>query len=72
MSGRACVIDDRVTFSEVCSRCVHFSPIVGLEWHCDAFDRVPDAIWDGKNDHTAEYPGDHGIRFEPRVPVGEV
>lgn len=33
---------------------------------CKAFGRVPDDIWYGKVDHTKPYPGDNGIRFEPK------
>jgi hypothetical protein len=37
---------------------------------CSAFpDRIPDEIWNGRNKHVEPYPGDHGIRFEPRPEV---
>lgn len=38
-------------------------------YSCAAFpieDGIPLEIWDGKNDHRASYPGDHGIQFEPK------
>jgi hypothetical protein len=37
---------------------------------CDAFSAVPNgipvAIWHSESDHRRAYPGDNGIRFEPR------
>jgi hypothetical protein len=33
---------------------------------CDAFAIIAVEILVGKNDHRAPYPGDHGIRYEPR------
>ena len=33
---------------------------------CDAFPAgIPAEILSGHNPHTAAYPGDHGIQFEP-------
>ncbi len=54
-------------YSPVCSSCRHFhrGERVGTNV-CDAFpDGIPEAIWEGKNDHREAYPGDHGIQFEP-------
>jgi len=58
-------IDDRelseVWFSPTCIPCAH------LQGHmiCDAFpDGIPEKIWNGWNDHTKPYAGDHGIGFE--------
>lgn len=56
--------NERRAFSPVCCRCVHHTGVR----RCDAFDRIPDEIWLGKNPHTDAYPGDHGIRFERRQP----
>jgi len=38
--------------------------------HCAAFpkDPKPLPIVSGEFDHTAPFPGDHGIQFEPREP----
>ena len=35
---------------------------------CDAFpDLIPLPIWRGEHEHQLPYPGDHGIRLEPRT-----
>jgi len=43
--------------------------------HCRAFQfgegAIPREIWLGENDHTKPFPGDHGIRFTPRVTSSE-
>ena len=56
-----------------CAVCVHKyanSP------SCVAFpSRIPDVFLSGEMNHTAAYPGDNGIRFEPiqnKLAVGEV
>jgi len=33
---------------------------------CEAFDWIPDEILTGEHDHRNPYPGDKGIRFEPK------
>ncbi|MCP5510235.1 MAG: hypothetical protein H7A24_00005 [Leptospiraceae bacterium] len=34
---------------------------------CDAYPNgIPFEIWTNKVDHSKPYPGDNGIRFEPR------
>jgi hypothetical protein len=55
----------RGPFSPVCTLCKHYPkhPKVA-EWKCDAFDKIPEEIWFGKNKHTEEVKGDKGIRFE--------
>lgn len=64
-------LDDRevegTILSPVCTLCGHLKS--RLDHRCDAFDRIPDEIWDGKNDHTKAYPGDHGVQFEPFAEV---
>jgi hypothetical protein len=52
--------------SPVCRECRHR---VGYdEFACAAFpDRIPLVIWNGERDHSTPYPGDHGIRFEPKT-----
>ena len=33
---------------------------------CKAFEKIPDDIWEGKNDHTKKYPDQkNNIIFEP-------
>ena len=55
---------------EQCMRCKHFKPEQG--YFCDAYPEfpnvIPDAILEGEADHRQLYPGDHGIRWEPRSP----
>ncbi len=50
----------RLKYSSVCSKCKHLREL----WSCKAFDEIPLEIWNGENDHTEPYPGDHGIQFE--------
>ena len=49
------------TVLAVCPACRHYSG----RRSCDAFGRIPDAVWSGENDHAAPIAGDHGLRFEP-------
>jgi hypothetical protein len=47
-----------------CPNCKHLSE--GENLSCDAFPAgIPQEILTGEFDHTNEYPGDNGIRFEP-------
>ena len=50
-----------------CLECKHRLP----DWTCAAFPLVPPgipvAILLGEHDHREPYPGDHGIRFEPKL-----
>lgn len=50
--------------SETCATCRHLRND-GIGRTCDAFpDGIPIIIWDGRNDHTKPFPGDHGIQFQ--------
>lgn len=49
-----------------CLRCKHFTPKYGFS--CSAFDRIPNEIIDMDFDHRKPYPGDKGIRWEPKEP----
>ena len=46
--------------------------------YCEAFPKgIPSKIWWEEIEHTAPYPGDHGIQYEPAqsehdMPGGEV
>lgn len=52
--------------SPVCIYCKHW---LGIR-RCSAFrdTLIPLPIWLGEHDHTAPYPGDHGIQFEHGLP----
>ena len=48
-----------------CAFCIHYRP--GIKATCDAFPTgIPGAIMRNEYDHRHAYPGDNGIRFEPR------
>ena len=49
-----------------CFNCEHFR---GAEFgKCDAFpDQIPERIWSGKFQHCKLFPGDRGIRFQPKA-----
>ena len=50
-----------------CFRCKHMHD--GASYTCDAFPEVagiPEAILTNEHDHEEPFPGDHGIRFEPK------
>ncbi|NSW84254.1 MAG: hypothetical protein HPY90_13460 [Syntrophothermus sp.] len=71
-------IDDRGTFypkyGEQCARCKHLSlhsAEDGVGSKCTAFKRIPREILEGRFDHRNPYPGDGGIRFEPRRDLSE-
>jgi hypothetical protein len=57
--------DTEVRYSPVCARCEQL--ISGPDHSCKAFDKIPSAIWNGKNKHKDPFKGDHGIRFKKRI-----
>jgi hypothetical protein len=55
-------------YSPICTFCKHLKEQGRT---CKAFpekDSIPMEIWTGENDHKKPYSGDHGIRFEKRIP----
>jgi hypothetical protein len=53
----------------VCLDCRHLRLKKG-NIHCEAFpDEIPAEIWIGGASHDEPFPGDHGIRFEPKDDV---
>lgn len=62
-------IDDRelteIKYSPTCIGCKHIKGAGRIEHTCKAFPkRIPDEIWEGRNNHRKPYRGDGGIRFE--------
>jgi hypothetical protein len=53
---------EQIVFSGVCTFCKHLTD--PLKRKCDAFRKIPDEIWQGKNPHAKPFKGDHGIHFE--------
>lgn len=49
--------------SDQCVLCSHYR----FDYTCEAFpEGIPLVIFTGEHDHREPFPGDHGIRFEPR------
>lgn len=61
------IIKSTPTKQPICLLCKHFGGILsGGKPYCKAFpDGIPNKFWDAKIDHTAPYPGDSNIIFEP-------
>ena len=55
---------ERQPYSPVCSLCQRLRN-GGEDFHCDAFpdQEIPLDIWNGINDHSVEFTGDHGLTF---------
>ena len=52
-------------FSRICTTCKHLALGKDVNRSCSAFPAgIPVEIWNGGNDHTSEYEGDNGYRFE--------
>jgi hypothetical protein len=55
------------TIATICVWCTRFRREVRDKNVCDAFpDGIPDAVILMEHDHRCPYPGDHGLRFDPR------
>ncbi len=54
----------------VCYRCSRFKgKVTPGKMFCEAFPKgkgIPRIVIDEGNKHTAELPGDHGLRFQPK------
>jgi hypothetical protein len=62
--------DDTDVIFSPCAACVYKSRRGPT---CAAFpDGIPDEILEGRNSHTAPYPGDKGLLFTPAVGTGDV
>lgn len=47
-----------------CLFCTHYHHEVTTDgWDCDAYEEIPDVIFEGGNPHTEQVLGDQGIRF---------
>ena len=68
------ILDDKSVnypiYGEQCAYCRHLwlkQPEGWVGSACDAFpERIPRKILDGAHDHNLPFPGDGGIRFEPK------
>jgi hypothetical protein len=48
-----------------CLFCRHYRADAGMDDpDCDAFAEIPDAMFRGRYDHAAAFPGDRGVRFQ--------
>jgi len=65
------ILDDsklsEIRYSPVCARCANLTS--GPDHECKAYKKIPDEIWDGKNNHKSPFSGDNGIQFVARSPV---
>lgn len=51
-----------------CTMCIHYRG----KRKCKAFPgKIPEVVFTGKHDHTKPFPGDGGVRFEPKEVVEE-
>lgn len=67
MVKRKNVSKSELTFSPICFYCKNSKDT--FTRNCKAFQEqnsIPIEIWEGELDHTQPYPGDNGIRFEPK------
>lgn len=56
---------DVVRYSPVCAHCARLTS--GIERTCEAFtERIPDAIWSGKDKHRSPVKGDGGKTYKPK------
>ncbi len=50
----------------ICYDCIHFRGAKAGK--CDAYpEEIPEKIWAGRLAHREPFPGDQGIRFEPKT-----
>jgi len=59
-----------ITLPTQCESCKHYRP-EAKGYTCSAYPAcpgIPREIIDGEHDHRDPYPGDNGIRWEPKAP----
>jgi hypothetical protein len=57
----------------LCMNCLHFDFENRKSLTCRAFPNgIPEKILTNRADHRREYPGDHGLRYDPIDPDYEI
>lgn len=59
---------DETRYSPVCAHCARLTD--GVARSCEAFTKIPSAIWNGENKHRVPYQGDAGKTYLPKPSKG--